>query len=172
MSISNEATAQLVSVDEYLHSSFEYDAEYVEGRIVYRPLPQMTHSDMQGNLYAALREECRPTGHRVWLELRVRTKREPSRFRIPDLCVTFGKPNEEVLTAPPFLCVEILSPDDSAVELRIKIDEYLTFGVAYVWVIDPVSNSGEIYTRDRVERISDGQFRAGEISVDLRTFES
>jgi Uma2 family endonuclease len=162
------STAQLVSVDEYLHSSFEYDAEYVEGRIVYRPLPQKPHSRMQGRLLRALHESGRPFGYEVWPELRIRTRRQPARFRVPDLCVTFGEPDENILTVPPFLCIEIVSPDDSAAELRTKIDEYLTFGVAYVWVIDPVSNSGEIYTRDRVERIGDGQFRAGKILVNLQ----
>src|SRR5260221_38495 len=90
------ATAQLVSVEEYLRSSFEYDAEYVEGRIVYRPLPQKSHSKMQGNLYSALRETGRSSGHKIWPELRIRTKREPARFRVPDLCVTLGEPAEEV----------------------------------------------------------------------------
>ena len=44
---------------------------------------------------------------------------------------------------------------------------YLAFGVAYVWVIDPISNKGEIYTRERFEKITDGQFTAGEIRINL-----
>jgi Uma2 family endonuclease len=99
--------AQLVSVEEYLHASFEYDAEYVEGRIVYRSLPQLSHSEMQGNLYSALREEGRSHGYKVWLSLRIRTKIDPVRFRVPDLCMTHGEPDEDIPTSPPFLCVEI-----------------------------------------------------------------
>ena len=34
------ATKHLVSVEEYLHTSFEHDAEYVEARLVYRPEPK------------------------------------------------------------------------------------------------------------------------------------
>jgi hypothetical protein len=41
-------TAQLVSLDEYLHTSYEHDAEYVEGRIVYRAVPQKPHSKKRG----------------------------------------------------------------------------------------------------------------------------
>ena len=44
------ATAHLVNVEEYLHSVFEPDAEYVEGRIVRRAVPQKPHSKMQGYL--------------------------------------------------------------------------------------------------------------------------
>ena len=45
-------TTELVSVEEYLHSTFEYDAEYVEGRIVLRPMPQKPHSRMQSTWIA------------------------------------------------------------------------------------------------------------------------
>jgi hypothetical protein len=48
------ATTHLVSVDEYLHTSFEHDAEYVEGRIVYRSWPQKPHSKMQAFLLLTL----------------------------------------------------------------------------------------------------------------------
>jgi Uma2 family endonuclease len=83
------------------------------------------------------------------------------------LCVTQGKPAEETLTSPPFLCIEILSPEDSALELRMKIEEYLAMGVDYVWVIDPVSLTGEICTRDRIEKIVNARFSPGEIRIDL-----
>jgi Uma2 family endonuclease len=114
---------QLVSVEEYLHTSFEYDAEYVEGKIVHRSLPQLNHSEMQGNLYSALREECRSRGYKVWPELRIRTRRDPARFRVP--------------------CI---------------------------WVIDPTSLTGEIYTQDRLAKITDGQFTDDQILVDLNRF--
>jgi Uma2 family endonuclease len=162
--------AQQVSVEEYLHTSFEYDAEYVEGKIVYRSLPQKPHSAMQGKLHLALHEEGRSRGCKVWLELRIRTRRDPARFRVPDLCMTLGEPDEDILTSPPLLCVEILSPEDSALELRMKIDEYLTFGVPCIWVIDPTSLTGEIYTQDRIAKITDGQFTADQIRVDLNRF--
>jgi Uma2 family endonuclease len=164
-------TAQPVSVEEYLHTSFEYDAEYVEGKIVYRSLPKKPHSRMQGKLHLALHEEGRSRGYEVWLELRIRTRRDPARFRVPDLCMTPGEPDEDILTSPPFLCVEILSPEDSALELRTKVDEFLTFGVPYVWVIDPTSRTGEIYTPDRIAKITSGQFTADQIRVDLNRFD-
>ena len=84
------------------------------------------------------------------------------------MCVTLGEPDENVFTEAPFLCVEVLSPDDTAQELRIKVDEYLAWGVAYVWIVDPVLLEGEIHESDRIERARDGRFRAGDIEVDLR----
>jgi hypothetical protein len=79
-----------------------------------------------------------------------------------------GEPDENVFTESPFLCVEVLSPDDTALEVRIKVDEYLAWRVAYIWIVDPVSAGGEIHARDRIERACDGRFRASDIEGDLR----
>lgn len=163
------ATTHLVSVEEYLHSTFEPDAEYVEGRIVYRSMPKKPHSRMQTYLIVTLHALVQPGGrYRVWDAQRIQTKTSPARYRVPDICVTIGEPDEDIFTEPPFLCIEILSPDDSASELRAKIAEYRAMGVSYIWVVDPVLLGGEIYTRDRIEEVLDGVFRAGDIEVDVK----
>jgi len=161
------AATTLVSAEEYLHSTFEYDAEYVEGRIVQRPMPKKPHSKVQVYLVRVLYDAAHPLGYEVWTEQRVRTQESPPRFRVPDLCVTKGEPPEDVFIEPPFLCIEILSPDDTAVDVRAKVHEYLAFGVVYVWVVDPTDSTGEIHTRDGIVRVEDGKFRAGEIEVGI-----
>lgn len=161
------SVTDLVSVEEYLHSTFEPDAEYVEGKIVPRAVPQKPHSGMQGFLVRALYAQAHPLHYEVWPEQRIRTRRDPAHYRVPDLCITYGEPPEDIFSAAPFLCIEILSPDDSALELRAKIDEYLGFGVHYVWVIDPQTLTGEIHTASGIARVSDGVFTAGPISVSL-----
>jgi|HubBroStandDraft_1064217.scaffolds.fasta_scaffold12127_7 Uma2 family endonuclease len=161
------ATTELVSVEEYLNSSFEYDAEYVEGKIVQRTMPQKPHSKMQRDLIRMLCPAGDPLGYEVWPEQRVRTQRTPARYRVPDLCVTHGEPAEDIFIDPPFLCVEILSAGDPAIEVLAKIREYLAFGVAYVWIVDPETGTGEIHSPDGSARVEDGIFRAGEIEVHL-----
>jgi Uma2 family endonuclease len=158
----------VATVEEYLRSTFEPDAEFVEGRIVRRSVPQKPHSKMQSFLDRTLYEVAHPLGYEVWVEQRLRTQADPAHYRIPDVCVTLGEPDEDIFTGPPFLCVEILSPDDSALEVRIKVDEYLNLGVPYVWVVDPISFGGEIYSGDRIERVREGKFRAGGIEIDLQ----
>ena len=103
------AVAELVSAEQYLHTSFEHDAEFVEGRIVQRPEPTWEHACIQGFLI----EELRIIGRRLGLfavpEMRVQVR--PDRFRIPDVCVVSDKPEGEfgrrIVTQPPYLCVEI-----------------------------------------------------------------
>ncbi|MCU1261909.1 MAG: hypothetical protein JWO80_4794 [Bryobacterales bacterium] len=163
------ATAQLVSVEEYLRTSYTPDAEYVEGVVIPRAMPQKPHSKMQAFLIRGLCELGNPMGFEVWLEQRVQIQAPPRlHCRIPDVCLTAGEPEEDTFTSPPYLCVEILSPEDNALELRRKVQEYLAFGVPFVWVIDPESRQGEVYTSSGIQSVIDGVFHAGEISIDIR----
>jgi Uma2 family endonuclease len=161
------ATTELVSVEEYLHSTFEHDAEYVDGRIVPRSMPQKPHSKMQSYLDRTLYQAAHPLGYEIWPEQRIRTQLQPARYRVPDLCVTQGEPAGDIFTDPPFLCIEILSLDDTAVEVRAKVREYLAFGVAYVWIVDPYAGTGEIHMPGGIELVEDGIFRAGESEIRL-----
>jgi Uma2 family endonuclease len=160
-----------MAVEQYLHTSFEYDAEYVAGKVLYRVWPDRSHSEVQGFLLWSVHNCGRKLGFRSWPSIRVQTQADPPRYRVPDVCVTLGEPDEEIFTAPPFICIEILTPEDCVMELSVKIEEYLDFGVQYVWVIDSRSHTGEIYTRSGIERIRDGKFRAGAILVDLNELE-
>jgi Uma2 family endonuclease len=53
-----------------------------------------------------------------------------------------------VLREPPFLCVEVLSPEDRMSRVDARIDDFLAFGVKYVWLIDPRRRKAWIYTND------------------------
>ena len=163
------AVAELVSAEQYLHSSFEHDAEFVEGRLVQRPAPTWEHASMQAFLIRETWAVDRNLGFFTVSEQRVQTR--PNRFRVPDLCVVTEKPEGEsgrrIVTRPPYLCIEILSPEDTAVETMEKVREYLDFGVEWVWVIDPVSLSGQVHSRDGGVRIEDRIFSTGRFSVDL-----
>jgi Uma2 family endonuclease len=43
-----------------------------------------------------------------------------------------------MLTNPPFICIEILSPDDRMSRVAERVDDYLSMGVPYIWVFDPL----------------------------------
>ncbi|MBV9611386.1 MAG: Uma2 family endonuclease, partial [Acidobacteriaceae bacterium] len=54
-----------------------------------------------------------------------------------------------------FLCIEIVSSDDRMSRLMVRVKEYLAFGVTYVWVIDPQSRTGYVYTKDEGREVRD-----------------
>lgn len=167
------AVAELISAEQYLHMSFEHDAEFVEGRIVERPMPTWEHSAVQGFLIETLRAIGRRLGFFAMPEQRVKTR--PDRLRVPDVCVVVERPEgsfgRRFVTKPPHLCVEILSPEDTAVEAIEKVREYLSFGVEWVWVIDPVSLSGQVHSQTAVTNAADRIFSTDRFSVDLSKVE-
>ena len=62
--------------------------------------------------------------------------------------MTLQKGRGRILREPPFLCIEILSPEDRASRMELKIDDYLAFGVKHVWLIDPYQRKAWSYTSE------------------------
>ena len=162
-----QATLTLVSVEEYLTTSFQDgDREYVDGRIVERNLGEKDHSKTQGELIFFFRT-LRPT-HGTYAFPEQRVQVAPTRFRVPDICVYLGaEPDEQVFRTPPFLVIEILSKDDRASEVQEKIDDYLNFGVRFVWVIDPRVRRGYVHTADGSREAKDGVLRTSDPDIGL-----
>jgi Uma2 family endonuclease len=129
------ATRTLISVEEYLTTSYRPDCDYVDGEVVERNLGEWDHSSLQGRILVYLWNRYYKDGVRVAPEQRVQVK--PARFRIPDVCVVLREPGEKILTKPPFICIEVLSPEDRMSRVRQRITDYLEMGVPYVWVLDP-----------------------------------
>lgn len=50
--MANAPILPLISVDEYLNSSYEYDREYVDGVLVERSLPTPAHSVLAATVAA------------------------------------------------------------------------------------------------------------------------
>ena len=144
----------LISVEEYLGTSYRPDREYVDGALVERNVGEWDHSNLQMVLSAYLFNRREELGIHVVPEQRVQVK--PTRFRVPDICAVSGdKPGEQILTRPPFLCVEILSKDDRMSEMQDRIDDYLSFGVPYVWVLDPRTKRAYVVTSEASHEVKD-----------------
>lgn len=152
------SSGTLFSVEEYLSTSYRPDREYVDGVVLERNLGERDHSVIQAFLTIFLGNRRKEWGIHVFPEQRVQVT--PRRFRVPDICVVTGpRPQEQIFTRPPFLCIEILSKDDRMSEMQERISDYLAFGVSYVWVVDPRSRRGYIYTSDGSREAKDGVLR-------------
>ena len=83
-----------------------------------------------------------------------------TRFRVPDICVYVGEePREQIFRTPPFICIEILSPEDRWERTQQRIDDYLKFGVPYVFVLNPRDRRAWAFTKDGSTEIRDGVLR-------------
>lgn len=129
------STQALIPVEEYLASSYEPDCDYIDGRLEERNVGEWGHASLQLKVGSFLLTQYGNLGIHVAVEARIRVK--AGRFRIPDICVFLSDPGERVPSQPPFLCIEILSPEDRMSRVEIRINDYLAMGVPYVWVLDP-----------------------------------
>jgi Uma2 family endonuclease len=142
-------TATLVPVEEYLRTNYDPDCEYVDGRIVERNLGEKPHGRIQRKLTVYFDARAKKLGIEVIPEQRVQVKK--TRFRIPDVTVLrLPQPEEPIVTTPPFICIEILTKDDTMEYMQEKIDDYLNFGVPYVWIINPKSKKAYAATKDGI----------------------
>lgn len=144
------AAGTLISVDEYLHTVYRPDRDYTDGVVEERNLGERDHAWLQGAFVTFFRSRFKETGITALPEWRFQIK--PTRFRIPDVVVTRGKPDEQILTRPPLLCIEILSSEDRMSQVNKRVQEYLEFGVPVVWVVDPVERAIWIYRRNGMEQ--------------------
>jgi Uma2 family endonuclease len=151
-------TSTLVSVEEYLRTSFpDGDREYVDGRIVERNVGEIPHSDLQTRISGYLLVHY----PQFWRGVEVRVQVSARRFRVPDVTLIAGPmPGTRIVKAPPFIVVEILSPDDRAGDLEEKVEDYLAFGIPYVWVVNPRTRRGYVYTPDGMREAKDSVLRA------------
>ncbi len=158
--------ATLVSVEEYLNTSFQDgDREYIDGRIVERNVGEVDHSDLQGAITAYLRTRYKG---RVWVGPEVRVQVQSSRFRVPDITLVAGpRPEGRIIVEPPLLVIEVLSPDDRADELQEKIDDYLGFGIPFVWVVNPRTRRGYVHTAAGSHEAKDGVLRTQDPAIEL-----
>jgi Uma2 family endonuclease len=130
------ATTPLVSVEAYLETQFvDGDREYLEGQILERNVGEIDHGDLQGTIYYYLRSRY---GDRLWTGVEIRVQVSRNRFHVPDIVVVEGsRPQGRIITMPPLLVIEVRSRDDRAEDIQERIDDYLGFGVRFVWVVNP-----------------------------------
>jgi Uma2 family endonuclease len=152
-----------VSIDEYLSTAYSPDCDYVDGTVEERNLGEHDHARLQTLVagYFLFREKR--WGVHVVVEQRVQAS--PTRFRIPDVCVVLGKPQEKVFHTPPFICIEILSPEDRLSRVRERIDDYLNFGVPYVWLLDPQTRKAHRCTSEGMLEVTELRTENPEILV-------
>jgi len=136
----------LVTVEEYLRTAYRPDCDYVDGRVEERNVGEYDHGLLQLWLGALFMNHRQAWGVRAVTD--VRTQVQLTRFRCPDVSVLRSDaPKEQILTHPPLIAIEILSPEDRLGRFQKRIDDYLGFGVENIWIVDPETRRA--WTADR-----------------------
>ena len=160
----------LVPLEEYLRKSYRPDCDYVDGEVLERNLGERDHSELQREFILYLGTRAKKWGIQVFPEQRVQVSAQ--RFRIPDVCVVVGRaPQEQVFRKPPFICIEILSKDDSVNSIQERIDDYLKFGVPYVWLINSAKRRAWTYGVGWSKEVVDGVLRTENPAIEVSLVE-
>ena len=158
------ATAATIPIEIYLLSSYEPDAEYVDGVIEQRLMGEYDHAAWQVAIlaYFLRRAEWKV---KALPELRVQVSR--TRIRVPDVTVLdHDAPKEQIITHPHLAVFEILSAEDIVTRLLSKLADYAAMGIEGIFVIDPATDPYYVYQQGSLDHIG-GPFPVGHCQVDL-----
>jgi Uma2 family endonuclease len=157
------AVETLVSVEEYLNTSYSPDMEYVDGVLVEINVGEWDHGMVQSNIIFELRRKY--PNIKVVPELR--SKVTGTRYRLPDVCVTLRNPHTRVLMEAPFIAIEILSEEDRVSRLIEKLKEYAAMGVPNIWVFDPRLKQMFVFHGNSLQEIEGDTISTGEPRLEL-----
>lgn len=145
-----------IPMEEYMRTSYEYDAEWIEGEVVERSLPNYDHSKAQQRVsfsFGVTEKQCRLYA-RPGLRIRVAA----NRWRIPDVSIFADREPEGEYPSNVFSAIEIVSPDDALDALYDKLAEYAAMGIPYIWVVDPGHRRIQKYEDESLIRVDAIEF--------------
>jgi Uma2 family endonuclease len=147
-----------ISESDYFKMRFEdLEPEFVHGELIEKSMPTLIHGWLQVLLGIRLRVAGFPV-------VAVRMRLAAGVIRIPDIALFIGSlPAEQVPTRPPFVVIEITSPDDRHVEVLRKLDDYRTWGVRHIWLIQPELRKFHVYESGSLREV--GEFELPEFSL-------
>lgn len=135
------ATATQISLEQYLRTPFEPDAEYVHGEVQERNLGEYEHNTVQWAILSWFRQHDKAWQTRTIQEQRTRLSN--GNVRIPDVSVwRRDVPVQPVFNQPQLIAIEVLSPEDRHSKVQEKIEDYCGFQVPSIWVVDPIKRLG------------------------------
>ena len=154
----------LISLEEYLHTSYSPEREYRDGVLVERNVGDNAHAKLMGLLTTYMNRRRKAWKILAYLELRV--KMRENWYPVPDVCVYPEPiPTERYPSQPPLLWIEIVSQDDRLVDLWEKAAELVKCGVPYVWIIEPNTLKSELHTADGILAVPDQTLRLADSPI-------
>ena len=130
----------MLTMEQYLRTSYKPDVDYVDGEIEQRNLGEFDHARLQYKLAAFFDAKEKPWSIQGVIEQRIRVGSK--RVRICDLAILRADaPREKVTETAPLICIEILCPEDRLSRAQIVLADYREMGVPHIWLIDPLRRS-------------------------------
>ncbi len=145
----------LLTAEEFFALPGSRHQELIYGEVIDVMPPGGSHGIVAALITALLIQwSRRESAGRVGVESGFTLKRDPDLVRGPDVYyvradrIPEGGIPEGFWNIAPDLAIEVVSPNDTAGEVRAKVREYLAAGSAAVWVIYPSTREVIAHTPD------------------------
>ncbi len=147
-----KTTTRKMTYDEYcLLPEDRNQYELFDGELVMTPSPSREHQRIAGRLFARLLDYVEKNGLGEAYISPLDSIFDPYTVLQPDILFVskerLAEVGRERIEGAPDLVVEVLSPSTFHKDLRRKMTVYSRFGVQEYWIVDPETQSIELYTR-------------------------
>ena len=145
MAAATQTVPALLTLEEYLRTSYHPDCDFVDGVLEERNVGEYEHNNLQAALIAWFFARGPEWNIRVLPEQRTRVGE--TRVRVPDVCLIPRHGTiERVRVTPPLVCIEIQSPEDRTSRTVRVLNDYLAMGVPNLWLFDPIDRVAFTYS--------------------------
>ena len=137
-----------VSLEEYLRTSYHPDVEYLDGKLGEKPVVGYAHGRVQVLLGGWFWQHEKEWA--ISSAVETRTQVSASQVRLPDVVVVAAqdRPKDEsrgALDKPPLIAIEVLSPTDAYLDLKLRAADLAAMGVPNTWLIDEQARTAEVW---------------------------
>ncbi len=155
-----------MTIEEYLHSSFQPDIDFVDGMVENRNVGEFAHSSVLGEAMFSLGKHEKDWGVQVLPTCRLRVSEQ--RIRVPDVMVIRADHDgEQIVTKAPIICIEVISPDDTWRRLRTLFEDFWSMGVRNVWAFEPEARLAHRFDAEGLHRVRDTELRVSSTEISL-----
>lgn len=157
------------SEQDYLSLPNNARIELVQGRLVFSPMPTITHQIIIAFLYQRLIAYLENTySNALVLFASVPVRLAKGLLREPDILVLLkglASQKEDKFVEQPDLVVEVLSPGNRENDLIEKRAEYAAAKIPEYWIVDPIGKTVTVLTLRRGQYREHGVFVAGTVAT-------
>ena len=138
-----------------MNSLPEGNYEIIDGEMVTMTLAGFRHGKFECILSEILRKHLGSKGYVAVGEVGIVITKKPFRLRAADVVYVSKETSHQepvgMLEVPPDLVIEIISEDDTAMNINNKVRAYLSIGVKREVFVDPFPDTVMVYLQGRKE---------------------